>query len=209
MIDKILQKHFDNISTILEKTGEHIEGNLICDVSSKNIKIDSNKEKIKNIQKICRNKKKICEIGVNAGHSLLLMLNENPHAEYFLFDNNYHGYTEICLNYIKSAYPKTKINIIFGNSQITLPKFLIKNPEEINSFDFIHIDGGHDNQTVLSDFMNTIKMINENGICIFDDYNYHNIETILKYYINHNLISPITDSICETKLHLVYERIKW
>lgn len=209
MIDKILQKHFDNISTILEKTGEHIEGNLICDITSKNIIIDSNKEKIKNIQKICRNKKKICEIGVNAGHSLLLMLNENPHAEYFLFDNNYHGYTEICLNYIKSAYPKTKINIIFGNSQITLPKFLIKNPEEINSFDFIHIDGGHDNQTVLSDFINTIKMINENGICIFDDYNYHNIETILKYYINHNLISPITDSICETKLHLVYERIKW
>lgn len=96
-MDVKLNGHFEKISQILNEIGERVEGNLICDVDSSNIVITRNIAKIKNLQYLSKNKNKICEIGVNAGHSLLLMLEQNPNAEYLLFDLNNHKYTNPCI----------------------------------------------------------------------------------------------------------------
>ena len=80
--------HILNISNILKSIGEQVEGNYICDKTPDNCIIHENIEKIINLQYLVKDKKKICEIGVNACHSLLLMLFINPTAEYLLFDLN-------------------------------------------------------------------------------------------------------------------------
>ena len=80
LISEQLQKQFDGIANILNQIGERVEGNLICDVSPNNIVIDRNEEKIHNLQQLSMAKNTICEIGVNAGHSLFIMLEQNPTA---------------------------------------------------------------------------------------------------------------------------------
>ena len=85
-------KHVKEIEQILRRIGERVEGNLVCDIDPWNIVADRTGDKIYNLRVLSMGKKKICEIGVNACHSLLIMLLENPMAEYLLFDLNNHRY---------------------------------------------------------------------------------------------------------------------
>jgi hypothetical protein len=209
MINDIIDTHIKNIQDILINSGERVEGNLICDVYGDNYVIDRNYEKIHNIQVLSCNKSKICEVGVNAGHSLLLMVYNNPTAEYILFDDCYHGYTKLCLNYIKSQFPETKITLIEGNSMITIPRYISDNPAELSTFGLVHIDGGHGTDVVMSDFENGLKLVSESGITIFDDYDYSNIREVLDYYLsNGDIVKYIDSNIIDTRLHLIYSKKK-
>ena len=176
--------HIKNLSVILKNIGEKIEGNMICDIKPDNYVINNNIEKIKNIFNLVKNKKKICEIGVNACHSLLIMLLSNSDAEYQLFDLGYHKYTSKCLEYIKNIFPNTKINMIYGNSVNTVSDFLKNNIDENYSFDICHIDGGHTPDIFIHDYENSKKIIKNDGLIVFDDYNFYDI----KNYIDNKII---------------------
>ena len=206
MIDIIKQEvknHISNIGDILNKIGERVEGNLVCDITSDNLTDVANKNKIHNIIKLSENKSKICEIGVNAGHSLLLMVSANPKAEYLIFDLNNHRYTKPCVDYIKNAYPSTKITEIYGDSNVTLKRYIESN--ELHTFDLIHIDGGHETSTVENDFIYTQELLAKNGIVIFDDYNYGNIRNIIDDNLDKKVISEYTESVIKTDLHYIYK----
>jgi len=206
MIDIIKQDvkdHIANISDILDRIGERVEGNLICDITSDNFTDAANESKIYNLLKLSENKSKICEIGVNAGHSLLLMVSANPEAEYLIFDLNGHAYTKPCVEYIKNAYPSTKITEIYGDSNITLKQYIESN--DLHTFDLIHIDGGHETQTVEHDFTNTQKLLTKDGIVIFDDYNFGNIKTVIDKYVDEGVVSEYTEDVIKTNLHFIYK----
>lgn len=205
MIDILKQEvkdHISNIGDILDKIGERVEGNLICDITSDNFTDVANESKIYNLLRLCENKSKICEIGVNAGHSLLLMVSNNPKAEYLIFDLNGHRYTKPCVEYIKNAYPSTKITEIYGDSNITLKEYI--NSNELHSFDLIHIDGGHETATVENDFTCTKELLTKDGIVIFDDYNFGNIKNVINDYIDKEVISEYTKDVVKTDLHFIY-----
>lgn len=203
--DIINNKHVKNITKILNDIGERIEGNLICDIDPDNYVISINKYKIKNLQYLCKNKKKIIEIGVNACHSLLLMLLINPTAEYLLFDLGNHNYTLPTFNYIKEQFPDTKINIIFGNSVETISKYIVDNPNDINSYDLIHLDGGHTEDVFSQDYFNSKKLISNKGIVIFDDYDMNNINNFINIKINENEIIELNDeNIIKNNRHFIY-----
>jgi tetratricopeptide (TPR) repeat protein len=203
ILSERLKQHFNNIETILNIVGESVEGNLICDITPNNYVIDSNQAKISNLHYLAKDKNKICEIGVNSGNSLLIMLDSNPNAEYLLFDLNNHKYTQPCIEYIKKQYPNTKITIIYGDSKETMPKFLEENPNEINTYDLIHIDGGHNDMEVQSDYLYSNKL--GCGQMIFDDYDYLNIQMFIDSEIKNNKIVKVKDSnLIDTKLHIVY-----
>jgi predicted O-methyltransferase YrrM len=209
-MDIKLNEHFEKLSQILNEIGERVEGNLICDVDSGNIVISRNLAKIKNLQHLSKNKNKICEIGVNAGHSLLLMLEQNPTAEYLLFDLNNHKYTNPCIEYIKSAYPNTKIKIIYGDSKFTINNFINNNVDEMNTYDLVHIDGGHGLQEVISDYESCKRVAADESIVIFDDYDYGNIQNFIDLKLKENEIQKIIDSeLVETNLHYVYKYISY
>jgi predicted O-methyltransferase YrrM len=206
MIDIIKQDvkyHIANIADILDRIGERVEGNLICDITSDNFTDVANESKIYNLLKLSENKSKICEIGVNAGHSLLLMVSANPEAEYLIFDLNGHAYTKPCVDYIKNAYPSTKITEIYGDSNVTLKQYIESN--ELHTFDLIHIDGGHDTQTVENDFTHTQELLTKDGIVIFDDYNFGNIHNAINHYVEEGVITKYTEGVVETNLHYIYQ----
>ena len=204
MIDIItpeVKDHIANIAAILDKLGEQVEGNLICDITSDNYTDEKNESKIQNLLTLAKGKSKICEIGVNAGHSLLLMVSSNPAAEYVLFDLGGHGYTRPCVEYIKNAYPSTKITEIYGDSNLTLRKYT----SELNSFDLIHIDGGHETHTVVNDFIYTQFLLKKDGVVIFDDYNFGNIKEVVDYYVDRNVITKYDVDVVDTDLHYIYK----
>jgi hypothetical protein len=204
-MDIVDNYHIQELTKILYYVGERIEGNLVCDITPTNWVIQSNIDKINNLQYLCKNKKKIIEIGVNACHSLLLMLLINPEAEYLLFDLNNHKYTEPAFNYIKSQFPNTKINIIFGDSTKTIHKFIFENQTELHSYDLIHIDGGHTIDIFPHDYNNSKQLIVENGVVVFDDYNYEEIYTFINKMIERKEIIEYTNSnVIRTPLQFVY-----
>jgi predicted O-methyltransferase YrrM len=206
MIDILTQEvkdHISNIANILDSVGERVEGNLICDITSDNLVADRNEAKIHNLLKLAEGKSKICEIGVNAGHSLLLMVSVNPTAEYLLFDLGGHGYTRPCVEYIKNAYPSAKITEIYGDSNLTLVDYVKTN--KLHTFDLIHIDGGHETHTVMSDFIYTQFMLKQGGIVVFDDYNFGNIKEVVDYYVERQTITRYDHELVDTNLHYVYK----
>ena len=197
--------HILEIAKILKNINERIEGNLVCDIDPYNFIINNNILKIKNLQYLSKNKNKICEIGVNACHSLLIMLIENPNAKYLLFELNNHKYTEPCINYIKSQFPNTKITIIYGNSIETVNNYIKENQYELNTYDLCHIDGGHTEDIFLHDYNNINKLSKKHEPVIFDDYNMYDIKQFINKKINLNDIEKYNNiNINETDLHFIY-----
>lgn len=203
-MDLVHNKHIIELGKILYKIGERIEGNLICDIHPSNFVINRNINKIKNLRYLCKNKTKICEIGINACHSLLIMLLENPNAEYVLFDLNNHRYTQPCLDYIRGEFPNTKITSIFGNSSETLRDYL-KNDNVLKTFDFCHIDGCHFEQVFREDFYNVKKLSKDNADILFDDYDYIDIKRFIDSKVSLGEIQQIMDdNLIKTNLHFFY-----
>mgnify|MGYP001239484930 CR=1 FL=1 len=60
---------------------------------------------------------------------------------------------------------KQNIKIIKGNSNLVLKKI------NLDSFDYVFLDGGHKYETVLEDLKILIKVIKNNGTILCDDYN--------------------------------------
>ena len=198
-------EHIRAITNILHKLGERIEGNLICNRTPSNFTINDNIDKIRNLQYLCKNKKKIMEIGINACHSLLIMLLINPNAEYLLFDLNYHTYTIPTLNYIKEKFPGTKINVVFGDSVETINQYILNNPDELNTYDLIHLDGGHTEDIFSQDYKNSKCLISKGGVVIFDDYNMSNIYNFINQKVNENEIIEYNDiNITKNNLHFIF-----
>lgn len=198
-------EHVQNIGKILEMVGEQVEGNLVCDKHHENIIIDENLNKIRNLQYMCRGKKKIIEIGINACHSLLIMLLENPEAEYLLFDLNYHRYTEPTLYYLASAFPNTKISVYFGNSVETITNYINAHPEELNTYDLCHLDGGHTEDIFSVDYENMKKLVEPGAKVIFDDYDYFEIRDFLDKKLNGGDIREYYDkNLNRNDRHLIY-----
>ena len=59
---------------------------------------------------------------------------------------------------------KNNVNIIKGNSN----KIIKEIP--LDEFDYVFLDGGHKYETVLNDLKNLIKVIENNGVILCDDY---------------------------------------
>jgi len=206
MFSKSTLNHFNNIGQILGKIGERVEGNLYCDITPNNLVFEKNTGKIKNLSYLAKDKKKICEIGINAGHSLFIMLEQSPEAEYFLFDLGLHSYTKPCIDYIIEQFPNTNFHLNFGDSKVTLKEFIKSQPEKIGQFDLIHIDGGHEQTEFSSDFYMTSLLAKKNSTLIFDDYNIEGIANFLDERIKKSIISKITsDKIEETNRQLIYK----
>ena len=205
-MDLINNIHIKNISKLLEDIGERIEGNLICDIEPYNYVINRNIDKIKNLQYLVKNKKKILEIGVNACHSLLIMLLINPDAEYLLFDLGEHLYTRKCIKYINQNFPNTKINIIYGDSTFTITEYIKNNSSILNTFDLIHLDGGHTENIFNIDYKNSKKLISKNGVVIFDDYDFINIKNFIDNKIKKNeIIEYKNNNLIKNKFHFIYK----
>lgn len=63
--------------------------------------------------------------------------------------------------------PSDKISFISGDSKIKVPEFFAAHPEE--KFDYILVDGGHDELTAERDLDNVANYVLPGGVILFDD----------------------------------------
>jgi predicted O-methyltransferase YrrM len=108
----------------------------------------------------------VLEIGFNAGHSADTFLNNNSSLNLTSFDLGEYKYNKSAKEFIDSNYPG-RHNLIYGDSTITIPEFINKNPNI--RFDVIFIDGGHEYSIVKADMENCMRLSKKDTIVILDD----------------------------------------
>lgn len=157
------------------------------------------------------NNANICEIGFNAGHSSILILEgqNNNTFNYTIFDIGEHKYMRPCFDYIKENYKNANMELIEGNSIETIPKWIETNKNKINSYSLIHIDGGHSLECIDNDMKNADLLIMKEGIIIIDDTNIDYINNYIDYYIknkNYEEIILLQSNINYTIPHRIIKK---
>ena len=116
-----------------------------------------------------RSCKKVLEIGFNAGHSAAIFLHALPEdGELVIFDLCNHSYTIPCANFLSNRHSQFK-KMFVGDSRNTLSKFIELNPSEKETYDVIHVDGGHSTGILGSDLLHADLLLKRGGLLILDD----------------------------------------
>ncbi|MFA6295130.1 MAG: class I SAM-dependent methyltransferase [Candidatus Paceibacterota bacterium] len=179
----------DDLKKLIEKTGELLEGNCVYRHLSFD-QWDVLLNKRINYQKAVKGRKTICEVGFNAGHSVLAMILANPDANYILFDLGTHAYAQPCFEYLKKIFPQTKVEIFWGDSRETLADYHRKNPKVI--FDLVHIDGCHRSEVYSVDWKNSLDVTFSGSLIIFDDTDSAKINAFLNKEIEKGIVCEAT-----------------
>jgi predicted O-methyltransferase YrrM len=182
------------LNPVINKTGEHLEGNIFTIG-----KIDFSflfHRKCVNISLLSQNKdiKNIMEIGFNAGFSTLLMLFSNPLAKITCYDLGEHSYTMPCFKIIKKTFGD-RVNLILGDSTKTVPN-------DKNKYDLIHIDGGHSTYVATQDIENSYNKSKPGTIFIFDDYIlFPNLHILWNSYIRKYSLKNLDSTLYLKTIH--------
>ena len=110
----------------------------------------------------------VCETGFNAGFSTHLWLAAKPDIHVYSFDIGQLACSRPMAEFITSKYPG-RVNITWGDSTKTLPKFMAQNPNI--KCDLMVIDGGHIYSVAKQDLMNFYKMASSPlNVVLIDNY---------------------------------------
>lgn len=171
-------KHFYELNRFMEEHGWPMFGGSYL-INGQNLNYDPTTfEK----QKLLYDKVKgldngsILEVGVYAGHSLLIMLMANETVKICAIDPCYE-FTEPCVEYLNTHFGN-RIHFKKGLSQRVLPDLSDK-------YDLIHIDGGHAVEVIEHDVTYCMNLLKEDGIVVLDDYD--GIEIVMKEWIDERL----------------------
>lgn len=168
---------------------EHHQNLIVNDTLEK----ESNDKRSK-YQELAKKASNILEIGFNAGHSALLLLESNPHVNYTGIDINMHEYTNKAVEIMKDNY-SNRFRFISGDSTQILKS-------KIGFFDLIIIDGDHSISGVYSDFVNSLNQsARGRTIIIFDDTNIPHINNFVHKLIKLKLIKPLKFSTLDKNYH--------
>lgn len=113
------------------------------------------------------NVRRICETGFNAGHSSFNWLTSNDRSSVHSFDLGAHIHADSMAKYLMSRF-NGRLQVTFGNSVETIPKFFAANPHY--RCNIIFVDGGHTYPVARADLLNFISMAASNNIIIIDDH---------------------------------------
>ena len=180
-----ISKHLEVLDAIVVGCNEDLEGNCFYDnarAGSQWVSFWWMFYKRVNLVNVILTKphKKVGEIGLNAGHSALLILHSmQPDTEFIVFDLNNHKYSKKAFEYLSSQYPQVR-EMIVGDSTLTLPQYVKERTDQIGTYDIIHVDGGHSQDIVISDIFFTDILLKSGGIMILDDTNIPHIQNTIE-----------------------------
>jgi predicted O-methyltransferase YrrM len=166
----------DNLDEYLNKNGVELNEGCVYQVP----------QQIEDITQIVKqmlekkNNINIMEIGFNAGHSAEVFLNISQNIQLTSFDLADHPYTFIGKKFIDEKFPGRHL-LIVGNSNSTVPSFILNNPT--TKFDIIFIDGGHQYEVAMDDIRNCKKLAHNNTVVIMDDTIFYNYEWIMGWNV--------------------------
>ncbi|KAL1518571.1 hypothetical protein AB1Y20_002859 [Prymnesium parvum] len=105
----------------------------------------------------------ICEVGFNAGHSAVVLLEANPTARLEAFDTFNLPHSAATLAYVQRRFPG-RVSAHKGLSRLTVPAARLRAP-----CDLVIIDGRHEFEFVLEDFVNFRAHVTPRSLFLFDD----------------------------------------
>ena len=154
---------------------------------------------------------RICEIGLNAGHSAMLLLlgRDTTPLEFTVFDVGWHPYTKPALECLKTKFPHVTFEYIEGDSIKTLPDFIRSDPfNRISRYDVVHVDGGHSEECIQNDMKNANLLVRKEGIIIIDDTNNEHINKYVDMYISSGNYQEVDIMKTEGYRHRMIRRIR-
>jgi len=154
---------------------------------------------------------RICEIGLNAGHSAMLLLlgRDSMPLEFTVFDVGWHPYTKPALHYLKTAFPHVAFEYIEGDSIKTMTDVIRSDPfNRISRYDVVHVDGGHSEECIQNDMKNANLLVRHGGIIIIDDTNDEHINKYVDIYISSGNYQEINIMKTEGYRHRIIRRIR-
>jgi hypothetical protein len=108
---------------------------------------------------------RMVEVGVNAGHSCLLAMHVNPALHYTGIDWAGHAYSHQCLDKLEALFAR-RVSLLREDSRQALAKLC---ETASGSFDFVHLDGGHDFDFMMSDLGAALRLTRPGGLILVDD----------------------------------------
>lgn len=205
-----VEKHIENLIQLVVASNEHLEGNTFYTHDTLEINYSLFTKQV-NLFWVGSgiNVNKMCEIGFNAGHSTLLLLLQSRAKEMLIFDICLHKYTMPCFEYIKNTFSdKVNMTMIQGDSIITMPEWIWSHPEEIETYDVVHVDGGHTDECIYSDMFNATRLLKNGGILVVDDTNFPGINNQVEIYIKTGYYKEIELLQTYTYPHRILQKIK-
>jgi hypothetical protein len=111
--------------------------------------------------------KLVGEIGFNVGMSCAHMLNVRDDISVYSFDIGHHPHIQTQKKVIDECFPGRHV-LLLGDSTKTLPMLHTLQPG--TRFDFIFVDGGHQDPVPYLDMINSLKLLKPGGYMCVDDY---------------------------------------
>ena len=153
---------------------------------------------------------KICEIGFNAGHSVMLMLLGRPQTplNFTIFDIGMHAYTKPCVDYIRSKFRHVSFDYIEGDSTLMMPAWIEAHPEAVGTYDVVHVDGGHSEHCAANDMQNADRLVKMGGLVILDDTNDPQINKYADMYLGWGKYQEVNVLRTTGYCHRILKKIK-
>jgi hypothetical protein len=86
--------------------------------------------------------------------------------------------------------------------------YIQENPEKLATYDLCHLDGGHTQDIFSHDYANVKKLMESQGIVIFDDYDLPAIRSFINTMVSTNEIVEVKDpELARTGLHFIYRYV--
>jgi len=205
----LVKTYLTDLEEIITKSGEPLEGNsFYYDRTLQLFPGLYNKQL--NLFWCGKQATKICEIGFNAGHSAMLLLlgrHTNP-LDFTIFDIGTHRYVRPCLSYIESKFPHVNFKFIEGDSTKTMPTWIRENQSSLESYDLIHVDGGHSEDCIYNDMTNANLLLKHGGMMIVDDTHVRHINSWVNRFITDRGYRLIRLLNTQGYTHTVIQKIK-
>ncbi|WP_170443448.1 class I SAM-dependent methyltransferase [Ruegeria arenilitoris] len=215
-----LQDLNDYIVDNLARAGEPavINGNLFykhLERDFHNLPLNTEFEsKRRNFFELARRSTCLFEIGVNAGHSMLLALMANPELKCVGLDvcerlnqrwARVDIYVPAAFNWLRYKFGD-RVELIKGNSLIETPRFQLENPDA--TVDFLHLDGSKD--THLREAIAIGGLMPTDGFVVHDDFQMRNVRVADRQLRRINFSKPLdyqSNGLVECDFHIIRAKV--
>ena len=114
-------------------------------------------------------RRRVCEIGFNAGHSAIVFLLANDRLEYHGFTLDVPA-TRLGLEFVTTQFRNRVVNVTLGKSIETV---VHARARLLNACDVLVIDGGHYYDVARADILNFRALATDDHVLIMDDIGCH------------------------------------
>lgn len=166
--------------------------------------------KRRNLFIVAQNSSHAFEIGVNGGHSLLLMLMANPDLKVVGVDlcervqkqwAPVEVYVEVAGKWLEINFPG-RVRFIKGHSLIETPRYAIENPKR--HIDAVHLDGAK--VTHFRELCGIRPVLTPDAFVIHDDTGITSVKKAIRHETQMRMIRPVEPELglVENEFHQIY-----